>query len=255
MIRLKNAAFVPVLLAALATTAVAAADEPPSDPAARAAVVQKLSDEGVTAYQARDYRKANDKFQQAYAIDPDPNLLYNIAKCFDALGDKQTALDKYELFINSPGADSNGRVKAQEAVRVLRTSMSGGAAAPAGAPAGGARGAPPPSSEPSPIPMYVAFGVGGAGLLIGSIFGFVALGKKSDLDGTCTSTRLCPPSQKDAISTLKTDSTISTVGLIVGAVGVAAGATLFVLNRRSAESGVHVSAYLGPASGGLVGSF
>lgn len=247
---------VSLLLAALATGSPAAADEPvPTDPAARTAFVQKLTDEGLTAYQARDYRKANERFQHAYAVDPDPNLLYNMAKCFEALGDKQTAIEKYEIFINSPGADSSGRVKAQEAVKVLRGSppVAPGGSPPAAAPA---TGATPSSSGRSAVPAVVAFSVGGIGIAVGSIFGISALGKRSDLDSACSS-RLCPPKSKDDITSLKTTSTISTIGFIVGGVGVAAGGLLLVLNRPSAErsAGAHVSPYVGVGTAGVTGTF
>ena len=127
----RSSAAVFATVAALSLTRAAGAEESqpvPADAAARAASVQKLSDEGAALYQARDFNHAIDKFQRAYAVDPDPNLLYNIAKCYDALGDNKTAIEKYEQFINSPGADSAARVKAQESVRVLT-----GGAAPAGA--------------------------------------------------------------------------------------------------------------------------
>ncbi len=256
MTRSRVAVSVSLLLAALATGSPAAADDAvPTDPVARNAFVQKLTDEGLTAYQARDYRKANERFQHAYAVDPDPNLLYNIAKCFEALGDKQTAIEKYELFINSPGADSSGRVKAQDAVKVLRSSpapASGGSPSDAAPPGG----PPPASSGHSAVPAIVAFSVGGVGIAIGSIFGVSALGKRADLDSACAN-RLCPPKSKDDITSLKTTSTISTIGFIVGGVGVATGGLLLFLNRSSAEksAGAQVSPYVGVGTAGLTGTF
>jgi hypothetical protein len=239
----------------LSITGAASAQEPGtgSDPAARAATVQRLSEEGSTFYQQRDYRHANEKFQQAYGIDPDPNLLYNIGKCFEALGDKQQAMDKYELFINSPGADSGARVKAQEAVKRLKGETPAGGAGTA-APGGGAA---QPAGGRSIVPVVIAYGVGAAGIAVGSIFGATALGKRSDLDAVC-SNRQCPPTRKDDITSLKTASTISTIGFIVGAVGVVAGTALLVFGGKATtekSAGLQVSPYVGVGNAGFTGTF
>ncbi len=100
---------------------------------------------------------------------------------------------------------------------------------------------PPPQYEPPPsrAPAYVAFGVGVAGVAVGSIFGLMATGKKGDLDDACTANKICPPGQEDNIDTGKTFGTVSTVGFIVGAVGLAAGAYLFLTS--SGPSGAKVA--------------
>jgi hypothetical protein len=223
-----------------------AQEQPPTDPAARSAMVQKLSDEGTQLYQDRDYRKASEKFLQAYGIDPDPNLLYNIAKCYEALGDKAAAIDKYEQFVNAPGADSVGRVKAQEALAILK------------APAGSAPGQPKDASHAGKtnVPAIAAFAVGGAGVVVGSVFGITSLNKQSDLNNVCTN-RQCPPTSKNDITSLKTQSTISTIGFIVGGVGVAAGAVFLIVGRSGggAEKSAGVSPYVGLGSAGITGSF
>src|SRR5690606_3466468 len=65
------------LALALAPPAAAADPRPSSAPADSASVTQ-LNEEGAALYAARDYRRAIEKFIQAYAIDADPNLLFNI---------------------------------------------------------------------------------------------------------------------------------------------------------------------------------
>jgi tetratricopeptide (TPR) repeat protein len=107
----------------------AAADEPdavPSPLPASAARVRApgASEEGLAFYQRREYRRAAEKFLQAYALDADPNLLFNIARCYQTLGNTDAAIEKYEAFLASPGADDQGRRRAAEAVRALRQARS-----------------------------------------------------------------------------------------------------------------------------------
>jgi len=104
----------------------------PTDPAARAAEVQKLNEEGMALYRARDYRHAVEKFLHAQALDQDPNLLFNIARCYEMLGERGAAIEKYEAFLSKPDADPQGKRRASEAIRAMRQAReTTGAAGPA----------------------------------------------------------------------------------------------------------------------------
>src|SRR5689334_2035256 len=105
----------------------ALADDAPTDPAARAAAVAKLTDDGFALYKIRDYRHAVEKFLQAYALDQDPNLLFNIARCYESMGDPDSAIEKYETFLSKPDADPQGKRRANEAIRALRRQKSASA--------------------------------------------------------------------------------------------------------------------------------
>jgi hypothetical protein len=107
----------------------------------------------------------------------------------------------------------------------------------------------------------VALGVGGVGLAIGTVFGVLALSTKSTLDGECTS-KTCPPQSKSDIDSLRSKSTISTVGFGVGLVGVAAGAILLVTSRRSESPSeardaprTRISPWVGLGAAGVGGTF
>lgn len=133
--------------------------------------------------------------------------------------------------------------------------------------------AAPPSQPPADTSpkknntlAYVALGVGGAGLVVGGVTGFLALGKKGDLEG-CVQER-CPSSQKDTLDGAKTMATVSTVGFAVGVVGVGAGVVLLLTGNshdnagsssaklaKRAPHGVHVEPWLGAQSAGLYGTF
>ena len=89
---------------------------------------------------------------------------------------------------------------------------------------------PPPHEveEGSMVPALVAFGVGAAGLGVGSVTGILALSKASELKDQCDGNRCAAAleTDRDAVDTL---STLSTIGFVVGGVGVATGVVLLVV--------------------------
>jgi hypothetical protein len=96
--------------------------------------------------------------------------------------------------------------------------------------------APPP---PPPAPRsglrtaaWISGGVGVAGLAVFGVFGALEKGTYSDLQSACHNGP-CPASKQDDVSTGKTQQTIANIGLVVGAVGLATGVTLFVLSAPS----------------------
>ena len=129
---------------------------PATATAAPALGFDALVEQGLVAYKARDYRQAVEKFLQANAMQPDPNLLFNLARCYEALGDTRAATEKYRLFLASPDADPSGRQRAEDRLRALRRRPAGVADRPApsgpsvraAAPAAAATTAePPPGSS------------------------------------------------------------------------------------------------------------
>lgn len=114
------------------------------------------------------------------------------------------------------------------------------------------------SSGPSRIPAYAALGLGAVGVGVGTVFGLMATGKKSDLDGACPD-RQCGNDMQDTIDTGKTYGTVSTVGFVVGGVGILAGTYLLLTSGSSRASttaqGPKVTPILGLGGGGLAGTF
>lgn len=103
---------------------------------------------------------------------------------------------------------------------------------------------------------YVAFGVGAVGLLVGGITGGLVLGQHGTLsdeckNGVCTST-----TAKADLDSYHTMASVSTVGFIVGGVGVAAGAALFFLSPSSSSTkSAWIAPTIGPGSIGALGRF
>ncbi|HKO93509.1 MAG TPA: tetratricopeptide repeat protein [Polyangiaceae bacterium] len=132
--------------------------------------VAQLNEEGASLYAARDYRRAIEKFIQAYAVDSDPNLLFNIARCYEELGEVDAAIEKYEAFLKTPGADTRGKQRARESLQALRESgsqPSGAAAAPS------ASGPAQPGADSSPPaakgPNYWPWAALGGSLVFGAV--------------------------------------------------------------------------------------
>ena len=73
------------------------------------------------------------------------------------------------------------------------------------------------------------------GLVIGGVFGGLALGTKSTLDSHCVN-KTCPASEQSDIDSLSTKATVSTVGFGVGIVGVAVGAILLGVSHSHEEA-------------------
>jgi hypothetical protein len=110
---------------------------------------------------------------------------------------------------------------------------------------------------------YAAFGVGVAGIAVGTVFALKASSKYSDGNALCNNQDPCELSQSEAAQREQlgkdgdSAKTVSIIGFVAGGVGVAAGATLFILSGKkgseSARAGVHP--WIGLGSVGLNGRF
>ena len=99
---------------------------------------------------------------------------------------------------------------------------------------------------------YASLGVGGVGLLLGSITGVMVLSKKAKLEDEGCVDYHCYTSQKDDVDSINSLRTISTVGFVLGGVGLAAGVTLLLTEPKAKET---VALRIGPTSAGISGRF
>jgi hypothetical protein len=121
---------------------------------------------------------------------------------------------------------------------------------------------PPPEAKRDRTLAYVAFGVGGAGLVFGAVTGALALGKHGDLADKCPNDR-CPNALGDEVDSFRTMGTLSTIGFIVAGAGIAAGTVLWITAPKkepapgAARSASYVSVrpYLSLGGGGVAGTF
>jgi hypothetical protein len=193
------------------------------------------------------------------AIDPGPHLLKVTADGFKPA----------ELQFNvTAGAAVDAPVTIEKDPNYVAPSAPPG---PGGepAPGGSFNGQnPPPGGEqpqggglPSWLP-WAAFGVGGAGLVLGGVTGAIALGDHSSLQKACPDPNNC--NKPADINNYHAMGTVSTVGFIVGGVGAGAGLILLLTQPRSSASmspaatpasGLHVTPVIGLGSVGAIGTF
>ncbi|MCC6214607.1 MAG: hypothetical protein IT376_07045 [Polyangiaceae bacterium] len=94
-------------------------------------------------------------------------------------------------------------------------------------PPGSRPGRPDAGSAGAPTLAWVAGGIGIAGLVLGGVAGLATLDAKSSADAECPAKR-CSPEGYAAVEDGRTFATLSTVGFVVGAVGVGVGAYLWL---------------------------
>lgn len=124
-----------------------------------------------------------------------------------------------------------------------------------------ARAAPVAPTPPLvPLTTYVAGGIGLAGILVGGITGMMAVSHKNSAAKGCVDGK-CPPSTWDDLDSARSMAVASSVGFVVGAVGLAIGTSFFLLHDgptaahavapKARLSRLSVSPGLGPHSGSL----
>jgi hypothetical protein len=139
------------------------------------------------------------------------------------------------------------------------------ARAEGGAQVSAAAVSPPPSTDPGALTTrriaWTAIGAGAAGVTLGTIFGFLALGRKSSLRSACDGS-LCPQTQEDNIEALHVNAVASNVSFLIGALGLGAGAVLlfafpdgFGAETPRAEVGLVVRPWVGLGGVGAAGRF
>jgi tetratricopeptide (TPR) repeat protein len=123
----------------------AAAGRPASSSAASAgraaARAAELNERGLERYGAGDYRHALENFIEAHALGGDPNAVFNIARCYEKLDERDAALEKYQLFVATPGADAAGVERARTSIADLELASNASSA--------GVDRASPAAAEPS----------------------------------------------------------------------------------------------------------
>jgi tetratricopeptide (TPR) repeat protein len=167
------------MLAALALSlTLSLATQTSDDGAALKDEVEELYAEGAALYRAKQYGPAIEKFEQAFALFPDPNLLYNSGRAYQALDQLETALARYRACVSHPDVLPQVKERAEAKIRAVEELLASRLAArPDTNVVDEPDPEPPPAALPEPVvetvvetrtsPWLVAGGVvAGAGIAL-----------------------------------------------------------------------------------------
>jgi hypothetical protein len=189
---------------------------------------------------------SRDQWRVPFPVDPGDHAL-----TFGAAGHKTRS---QTVAVSAPGT-MRVAVEALEAEAPASSGDASPAPAPsAPAPAAQSEPLPDQGAAPAPhasrLPGWIVGGVGVAALGVGAGFGLSALSLKSDADKQCPN-KQCTTAGEKSISDAKTAATISTVGLIAGAVGVGVGAWLILRVPSSSTASTQITPYVAADRAGL----
>ena len=216
--------------------------------------VEQLSKSAAKEYRGGNYKAAIKLFEEAYAIQAVPNLLFNIARCYEKMEDWDNAIANYDKFILD-AESKEAKQKALDKVKAIKEKQ-------------GTRSAqaqndkdnkkkeednkkvePPPPADPDRTWAYVAIGTGGGLLLGGAVFGLLAQGKQTAFDDATD-----PVAKQDAKDSGETFALVADVMYIAGAVSVITGIILWATaspEEPPQQAGWHTGGWVGPDGAGV----
>lgn len=189
----------------------------------KAARLKELNAKGRTSYKNKDYKGAIDAFQKAYELEQVPNLLYNIAKCYEKLKDWDNAIKYYNEFIVSPGIKADTRKKTLariDEIRKIKEMQEKGTEKPK-----------PEPKAPDHTVAYALMGTGGALVLTGVVFGVLANGQQSTFEEATD-----VQAKRDARSTGKTFGYVADAGYALGLISAGIGLALYLTAGEEAPT-------------------
>jgi hypothetical protein len=230
---------------------------------ARAAARRELV-EGVAAMKTGDYQAALARFEAAYAIVPSPKIQYDFGLAYVGLGRPAEALAAFERFLaEATDAPADKREKAASRVTMLRARIAETSgrerdvtAAPPAASGPRPESMPPTvdaelaeyrdddaavATTPAPDPLRgrriaaISVGAAGVGLIAaGVVFGVLAgragdgLTRDSQIATADHPTPFDPGKESRGLAYER----LEVIGLVAGAVAVAAGTVIYATSRR-----------------------
>ena len=198
--------------------------------------------QGMAAYQAKDFNKAIRAFERAYAIRPEPEMVFNVARSHEKAQHVDEAITTYERFLVLEGTTAGLRaralksltsLRAEKAARLEARSSSPSPAAPR--PRSNVSGARLSKTEPGPTrSRALEWSLFGGGLVVaatGAVFAGLALANNSDFDDEVGRG---PAADADKLEDLQDDrarnALIADILVPVGLVTAAVGLSLLVIN-------------------------
>lgn len=209
---------------------------------AKNAEVEAIYAEGAALYRAGKYRAAIERFERAYALYPEPNLLYNIGRSHEALGELDAALSAYDRCLAAAELSPDLRVKASErrglvlqAKRNSEIAPKDVKAPPTPAPPAITATPPPPRSAGLTIAKWSVGAVGLGLLAAGGVFYALGAGDHGKVEDAKAAAggNVANLSLLEAQALVDDGEQKKTLGVALGAGGLGAvgiAAVLFVLD-------------------------
>jgi tetratricopeptide (TPR) repeat protein len=237
--------------------------QPTEDELTRA---KELYANGETLYSEGDYENALVAFEAAYDLAPAPLLNFNMANTLERLGRFKEALDKLSAYRAFAPADEREtlerrirnmerRIEEQPHLEPDPVPNPKPVVVPVPVPVPIPVPVPDPVLEKRPFPVLPVsgYGVGGLGLVVGTVYGSRVLGVRKNLMTTCVDS-LCMDSAGTDLQADKSLSMAADIGWILGGVGVAVGTVGLVLGKKK-DASVVTNLSAGPGSLSLRGRF
>lgn len=225
---------------------------------ARAAELYK---KGAEAYLRGDFAQTITLLDEANALDPQPVLVYNLAKAHEGLGHVDEAITLYERYLTQePSSPDRGAI--EQRLVMLRKQRDDRANVEkertavekerAQVEKERAEQPPPPPPHRRTIYPYIVAGAGVVGLVTGTIFGVMANSKQD-----AATKEPVQSTSIDLRDSGKTFATVSNVTFIIGGVLVAGGVVWWFLDapKKSRTGATPARLGLGPGYVGLGGTF
>ena len=198
-----------------------------ADAAGKARSIE-LYRQSVEKYRAGQFKEAAALLREAYVLEPDPVLLYNLGRACEGMADDACAVDAYERYLAAASPPDRGAIEQKIAVMKARL------AAP---PAKTKEKEKEPPKEPAPEPRaaspwpWLVTGLGVATLGTGAALGLVARARHNDAADDPVQASAAR-TQDSAQSTMRAANVL----LIVGGVVATTGITWLVLDQRRASA-------------------
>jgi tetratricopeptide (TPR) repeat protein len=184
----------------------------------------ELFEESEQRYRAGELEEAQRLLLEAYALDPNPVLQYNLGRVYEALGKLEEAAGAFREFLDgAPDAPDRGAIERR--IETLQKQIADRKAQETRERERAKKPPPPPPKPPPPlqdtgpgVTPWIIAGAGAAALLGGVVAGVLA-NKAHDDAVADPSFRGAQDSQDKAV----TFATIANVGFVVGGAAVVVG--------------------------------
>ena len=142
---------------------------------------------GAAYYERANYTMALEEFQRAYRLEAAPELLYNMGRCHEGLGQLDRAIQRFEAFLKAKPQADNATV-VQERIKNLRQQLKERAPTPRPVAADPAPAPEPPAPQRTregatmKLAGWATLGAGAAVMVVGGILGGMASQKTGEYE-------------------------------------------------------------------------